>query len=173
MGIEVQAGDITTLDVDVVVNAANRFLSHGGGVAAAIARAGRPVVDRESEEWIRQHGALDLGEAAHTGAGSMPARWVVHVAGPQYQEDQDNEGLLRQAVTAALDRSAELGARTVALPAISSGVYGYPRREATQVIAATVKEWLDANPDVIDRVILIGFDEDTAAEFEEAVESLA
>lgn len=173
MGIEVQAADITTLDVDVVVNAANRFLSHGGGVAAAIARAGRPVVDRESEAWIRQHGALNLGEAAHTGAGSMPARWVVHVAGPQYQEGQDNEGLLRQAVIAALDRSAELEARSVALPAISAGVFGYPRREATRVIAATVKDWLEANPDVIDRILLVGFDDDTAAQFEEAVETLA
>lgn len=173
MGIEVLAGDITTLDVDVIVNAANRSLSHGGGVAAAIARAGLPVVDRESEAWIREHGQLKLGEAAYTGAGEMPARWVVHVAGPQYQDGQDNAGLLRQAVTAALDRSAELEARTVALPAISTGVYGYPRRAATQVIAGAVKEWLEANPDALDRVILVGFDEDTAAEFEEAVESLA
>ncbi|MFP3914610.1 MAG: macro domain-containing protein [Actinomycetota bacterium] len=171
MGIEVQAGDITALDVDVVVNAANRALSHGGGVAAAIARAGRPVVDDESEAWIRQHGPLKLGESAYTGAGSMPARWVVHVVGPRYQEGQDNEGLLRQAVTAALDRSSELGARTVAMPAISTGVYGYPRREAVGVIADEVKGWLDAHPDAIDRVILVGFDEDTAAEFREAVDT--
>lgn len=172
MGIEVQAADITTLDVDVVVNAANRALSHGGGVAAAIARAGRPVVDEESEAWIRQHGPLDPGDAAHTGAGSMPARWVVHVVGPRYQEGQDNEGLLRQAVSAALDRSRELGARSVAMPAISTGVFGYPRREAVTVIANEVKGWLDANPDVIDRVLLVGFDEDTAAEFREAVEGV-
>lgn len=172
MGIEVEAGDITALDVDVVVNAANRALSHGGGVAAAIARAGRPVVDEESEAWIRQNGPLNLGDAAYTGAGSMPARWVVHVVGPQYQEGQDNEGLLRQAVTAALDRSTGLGARTVAMPAISTGVFGYPRREAIEVIADEVKRWLDANPDVLDRVVLVGFDEDTAAEFREAVDML-
>lgn len=172
MGIEVRTGDITQLDVDVVVNAANRALSHGGGVAAAIARAGRPVVDEESEAWIRQHGPLEPGEAAHTGAGSMRARWVVHVAGPQYQEGQDNEGLLRRAVAAALARSAELGARTVAMPAISTGIFGYPRRKAVGVIADEVKGWLAANPALLDRVILVGFDEATAAEFRAAVDAL-
>src|SRR5690606_15495772 len=133
MGIEVVTADITTLEVDAIVNAANESLAHGGGVAAAIARAGTPVVNEESAEWVEQHGLLEPGESAYTGAGSMPARWVIHVVGPRYSEGQDNESLLRQAVAAALDRGAELGARSMALPAISAGIFGYPLDEATYV----------------------------------------
>ncbi len=171
MGIEVVTGDITRLEVDVIVNAANEHLQHGGGVAAAIARAGAPVVDAESEAWVREHGPLGPGEAAHTGAGGMPAEWVVHVVGPRYREGQDNEGLLRQAVKAALDRSAELGARSVALPAISAGIFGYPRAEATRVIAQTVEEWLEEHPDTIDRVLLVGYDESTSEDFRRGLDA--
>lgn len=171
MAIEVVTGDITRLEVDVVVNAANEYLQHGGGVAAAIARAGAPVVDAESNEWVKKHGPVGPGQAAHTGAGNMPAKWVVHVVGPRYRDGQDNEGLLRQAVTAALDRSAELGARSVALPAISAGIFGYPRAEATRVIAQTVEDWLDQHPGTLDRVLLVGYDESTAEDFRRGLES--
>lgn len=171
VAIEVITGDITTLEVDVVVNAANEYLSHGGGVAAAIARAGAPTVDRESDAWIAEHGQLSPGEAAHTGAGAMPARWVVHVAGPRYQEGQDNEGPLRQAVRAALDRSRELGARSVALPAISAGIFGYPRPEATAVIASEVQTWLKGNPNGLERVVLMGYDDGTSADFRRGLEA--
>lgn len=171
MAIEVVTGDITAQDVDVVVNAANESLSHGGGVAAAIARAGRPVVDRESDDWIRLHGPVGPGEAAHTGAGAMPARWVVHVVGPRYRPGQDNEGLLRQAVEAALDRSAELGAKSVALPAISAGIFGYPLDEATSVIARTVTDWLDSHPDSLEQILLVGFDEATSEAFRRGLDS--
>lgn len=172
MSIEVTQGDITALEVDVVINAANESLAHGGGVAAAIARAGAPVVDDESEAWVAEHGPLGPGEAAHTGAGPMPAQWVVHVVGPRYREDQDNEQLLRQAVQAALDRAAELGARSVAMPAISAGIFGYPRGEATVVIAAAVNTWLTEHPDALDRVVLVGYDEGSTADFTAAVETL-
>lgn len=169
MGIEVQTGDITTVEVDVIVNAANEQLAHGGGVARAIARAGEPVVDEESQRWVERHGPLGPGDTAHTGAGPMPANWVVHVVGPRYREGQDNEGLLRRAVSAVLDRTAELGGRSVAFPAISAGVFGYPRHESTAVIASEVDRWLSARPDAIDRVILVGFDEGTAEDFRAGV----
>jgi O-acetyl-ADP-ribose deacetylase len=165
MAIEVATGDITTMEVDVVVNAANEQLAHGGGVALAIARAGAPDVDRESREWVAHHGPLAEGETAHTGAGPMPARWVVHVVGPRYQEGRDNESLLRRAVTAALDRALELGAASVALPAISAGIFGYPRSEATAVIASQAAGWVAAHPDGPGRVVLVGFDEATADGF--------
>jgi O-acetyl-ADP-ribose deacetylase len=165
MTIEVETGDITTIDVDVVVNAANEHLAHGGGVALAIARAGAPDVDRESQEWVAAHGPLAEGEAAHTGAGPMPARWVVHVVGPRYREGRDNESLLRRTVTAALDRARELGAASVAMPAISAGVFGYPRDEATTVIASQVASWSASHPDGPERVILVGFDDATADGF--------
>lgn len=172
MGIEVVTADITTLEVDAIVNAANESLAHGGGVAAAIARAGAPVVNEESAEWIRQNGTVEPGESAYTGAGPMPARWVIHVVGPRYSEGQDNESLLRGAVAAALDRGAELGARTIALPAISAGIFGYPLDEATFVIASEVAGWLAEHPDTFDRVILVGYDERTATAFGHSLEGL-
>lgn len=171
MEIEILVGDITRLDVDVVVNAANEDLDHGGGVAAAIARAGAPVVDHESAAWVRDHGPIRPGQAAHTGAGDMPAKWVVHVAGPRYTSGQDNEALLTEAVTTALDRATELGARSVALPAISAGIFGYPCPEATSVIYRTIHAWDATHPDGLERVVLVGYDEATAADFRAAEEA--
>jgi O-acetyl-ADP-ribose deacetylase (regulator of RNase III) len=166
---EVVTGDITTLDVDAIVNAANEWLAHGGGVAAAISRAGAPVVDEESAAWVRRRGPLPPGQSAYTGGGGMPARWVIHVVGPRYEEGQENEALLRQAVTAALDRAGELGARTLALPAISAGIFGYPLDDATAVIASEVQRWLGEHPGVLDRVVLVGYDDRAAAAFRRAL----
>lgn len=169
MGIEVVTADITSLEVDAIVNAANESLAHGGGVAAAIARAGAPVVNDESARWIRRHGPLSPGQSAFTAAGGMPARWVIHVVGPRFSEGQDNEALLRQAVAAALERGAELGARSLALPAISAGIFGYPLDEATYVIASEVSRWLEEHPDALDRVVLVGYDDRTATSFRNAL----
>ncbi len=163
--------DITQLEADVIVNAANEHLAHGGGVAAAIARAGAPVVNHESAAWISQNGPLRPGGAAHTRAGPMPASWVVHVVGPRYRADQDNVGLLAGAVVAALDRTAELGGRSVAFPAISSGIFGYPRAEATRVIVDAIRDWAADHPDALDRVMVVGFDAGTTEDFKKAVEA--
>lgn len=162
-------GDLTAQPVDAVVNAANERLRHGGGVAAAIVRAGGSIVQRESREWVREHGPVLPGTAAVTTAGDMPARWVVHVVGPRFRRGQDNEGLLRQAVTAALDAAVEAGARSVAMPAISAGIFGYPRAEATRVIAAECAAWLDDRPDALDQIRLVGYDDASAADFAAAV----
>jgi O-acetyl-ADP-ribose deacetylase len=163
--ISVVEGDITRQDVDVIVNAANADLLHGGGVAAAIARAGGPIVDEESRAWVRQHGRVGPGQAAVTSAGAIPASDIVHVVGPIYEPGADNEGLLRQAVTAALDTSQSLGASSVALPAISSGIYGYPVAEATAVIAAAVSEWVATNPGVFTEVRLVAYGSEVAEGF--------
>lgn len=167
--IAVVEGDITTQDVDVVVNAANAELMHGGGVAAAIARAGGPVVDEESRAWVKTNGPVGPGQAAVTSAGDMPASDVVHVVGPIYTAGADNEPALRLAVTTALDTAQHLGASTVALPAISAGIYGYPVGEATAVIADTVAAWLDANPGVLTEVRLVAFGKETADGFRTAL----
>lgn len=169
--ITVVAGDITEQTADAVVNAANTDLSHGGGVAAAIARAGGAVIQEESDAWVAAHGPLSPGAAAVTSAGAMPARWVVHVAGPIHQPGQDNAGLLATAVRAALDTASRLGARSVAMPAISAGIYGYPAAEATAVIATTVQEWCRANPQALDEVRLVGYGADVVAGFGAALPS--
>lgn len=151
-------GDLTAQDVEAIVNAANEHLAHGGGVAAAIARAGGPTVQAESDRWVADNGPVAPGTAAVTTAGELPARRIIHVVGPRYRSGQDNEGLLVEAVTAALDTASEIGARSLAFPAISAGIFGYPPDEATRVIAATVTEWTAQNPDALDEVRLVGLD---------------
>lgn len=165
------AGDLTKQEVDAIVNAANAELQHGGGVAAAIAKAGGKAIQEESDDYIEQHGPLEKGDAATTTAGDMPARWVVHVAGPVYEEGSDqNEPHLRACVSAALDAAAEAGARSVAFPAISAGVYGYPRDEATGIIASEVARWLREHEGTLDDVRLVGLDEETAQDFAAGIE---
>ncbi len=163
--VRVVQGDLTRQPVDAIVNAANERLAHGGGVAAAIVRAGGHSIQDESDRWVAEHGPLGRGQAAVTEAGKLAARWVVHTVGPRYQEGQDNEAMLADAVTAALVAGAGAGARSLALPAISSGIFGYPRNEATAVIARTVVGWLESNPGKLDEVRLVGWDEGTAADF--------
>lgn len=162
-------GDITALDVDAVVNAANEYLQHGGGVAAAISRAAGPSLQAESDAWVVEHGPVEAGSAAVTTGGELRARLVVHVVGPRYRQGQDNEGLLVQAVTAALDAAAENGARTVAMPAISAGIFGYPKAEATAVIANAARAWLSSRPEALDEILLVGYDRETFKAFDRAL----
>ena len=167
--ITVTNGDLTTQQVDAIVNAANEHLAHGGGVAAAIVRAGGLSVQDESDAWVREHGPLSPGGAAVTGAGAMPARWVIHVAGPRYRDGQDNAGPLTTAVQAALDAAAGLGARSVALPAISAGIFGYPLDEATAVITSAARSWCNRHSAALDEVRLVGWDATTAEGFRRAL----
>ena len=163
-------GDLTTQPVDAIVNAANEYLQHGGGVAAAIVRAGGAGIQDESDAWVRDHGPLSPGVAAVTTAGSMPARWVIHVAGPRFTSGGDNAGLLAQAVQAALATAVSMGARVVAVPAISAGIFGYPLDEAAAVIAAAVGASCGAHPGALDEVRLVGRDERTTEAFRRALD---
>ncbi len=163
-------GDLTAMDVDAIVNAANEHLAHGGGLAAAIVRAGGPVIQEESTAWVAEHGPLEPGRAAVTGAGSLAARLVVHVAGPRYRGDGSDAPLLGKAVGAALEAATAEDARSVALPAISAGIFGYPLAEATAVIAEQVVAWCGDHPGTLETVLLVGFDETTADAFASALE---
>ena len=163
--IRVIEGDLTAVPADAIVNAANEHLQHGGGVAAAIARRGGPSIQAESDEWVIEHGPVGPGQAAITGGGHLPAKFVIHVVGPRYQPEQDNAGLLAQAVVAALDAAALSGCRSVALPAISAGIFGYPRPEACRVIVETCRRWLEEHPGLLARIDLVGFDADAAGDF--------
>lgn len=169
--LKVVQGDLTSQRVDAIVNAANENLQHGGGVAAAIVRAGGAVIQQESNAWVSEHGPVGKGLAAMTTAGSLPARYVIHVVGPRYQSGQNNSGMLRQAVNAALDAAALSGCKSVALPAISAGIFGYPLTEACEVIVAACREWLDRRPGLLSEVRLVGYDEDAAAHFRRALNS--
>lgn len=166
-------GDVTAQPVDAIVNAANESLAHGGGVAAAIVAAGGRVIQEESDQWVREHGPVGRGQAAVTTAGALQASHVIHVVGPRYRAGQDNEGMLRDATIAALDAAASVHARSLALPAISAGIFGYPRAEATKVMADAVVDWLAGHPSTVEEVRLVGFDTGTARDFASGLEAIA
>lgn len=168
--VRVVQGDLTEQDVDAIVNAANNRLQHGGGVAGAIVRAGGRVIQDESNEWVRANGVLRSGGAAVTSAGTLPAEHTIHVAGPIYQEGQDNEGLLRAAVAAALDATATVGATSIAFPAISAGIYGYPIAEATAVLADEIVQWTRANPGALREVRLVAYDAAAVAHMQDGLD---
>ena len=138
-------GDITRQRVDAVVNAANRAMRGGGGVDGAIHRAGGPAI---LEDCVARfpHG-LATGDAGWTTAGEMPARWVIHVVGPNHRAGETDRSLLTSCYARALEVADELGARTIAFPLVSAGVYGWPKNDA---IAAAVETLAAAQTRVVE-----------------------
>jgi len=159
MLIELVTGDITAEHVDAVVNAANSSLLGGGGVDGAIHRKGGPAILEECRALraSRYGRGLRVGHAVATTAGRLPARWVIHTVGPVFSADEDRSPLLRSCYTASLAVAADLGARSVAFPLISSGVYRWPKDDAV-VQALTA---LRSEPTTVEAVRLVLFDEQT------------
>ncbi len=137
--IELVEGDITELEVDAIVNAANRYLKHGGGVALAIVRKGGEVIQKESDEYVKKHGPLPVGGVAVTSAGNLKAKYVIHTVGPRYGDPSGDEKLAK-AISNSILKADELGLKSVALPAISTGVYGYPLELCARIMADTIME---------------------------------
>ena len=144
--IRVVQGDLTLEQVDAIVNAANGDLAHGGGVAGAISRKGGPSIQKESTAWVREHGPVRTGSAAITGAGELPCRYVIHAVGPVWGSG-DEQAKLAGAVRSALDLADQHGLRTVSMPGISSGIFGFPKPLCAQVMLRTISEWLSIHPD--------------------------
>ncbi len=167
MDLTVVLGDITEQDVDAVVNAANSSLMGGGGVDGAIHRRGGPAILEECKRIRaeRYPDGLPTGRAVATTAGDLPARWVIHTVGPVYAKSEDRSGLLASCHTESLKVADELGARTVAFPAISTGVYGYPVEEAAPVSIRAVRE-ADTR---VEEVRLVLFDRATYEAFDRAL----
>ncbi|MGZ4128298.1 MAG: O-acetyl-ADP-ribose deacetylase [Actinomycetota bacterium] len=166
MKIDLELGDITTQSVDAIVNAANSSLMGGGGVDGAIHRAGgRRIIEecRHLRATSLPHG-LPPGQAVATTAGSLQARWVIHTVGPVYNENEDRSAILASCHTESLRVADELGARTVAFPAISTGVYGYPIDKAAPTAIGAVAH---ATTNV-ERVVFVLFDRSTFEAFERA-----
>ncbi|MHC1558535.1 O-acetyl-ADP-ribose deacetylase [Actinomycetospora sp. C-140] len=139
--ITLHRGDITRAEVDAVVNAANSGLLGGGGVDGAIHRAGGPAILEACRELRRTTlpDGLPTGQAVATTAGNLPAQWVIHTVGPVYAKSEDRSDLLASAYRESLRVADEVGARTVAFPAVSAGVYGWPLDDAARVAVTTVQ----------------------------------
>lgn len=136
--IELIEGDITELDADAIVNAANSYLKHGGGVAAAIVRRGGLVIQEESDRWVREHGPVPVGGVAVTSAGRLKAKYIIHAVGPRFGEEGGDEKLAL-AIRNSLEKAEELGLKSTALPAISTGIFGYPYERCSRIMARELK----------------------------------
>ncbi len=167
--LEAVLGDMTSERVDAIVNAANTNLAHGGGLAGAIVARGGAVIQEESN----QLAPVPTGSAAVTSAGTLPCRWVIHAVGPVWGQGNE-ETSLRSAVRASLDLAAELNALSIALPAISTGIFGYPKQEGTATIVDETRSWLVGHPGAsLETVRFTAFDEQTASLFATAVRAQA
>lgn len=159
-------GDITEEQVDAIVNAANSQLLHGGGVAGAIVRKGGHIIQEESKRLA----PVPVGAAVVTSAGALPCRWVIHAVGPVWGEGEE-EAKLRSAVRQALLQAEKLQATKVALPAISTGIFGYPKAAGCRVIASECGRFLQEAARVRE-VRLVAWDEETAQHFFQACREL-
>jgi len=144
--LELRQGDLTEEAVDAIVNAANARLQHGGGVAAALARKGGPVVQQQSDRWLADNGPIEHEHPAVTSGGNLPCRFLIHAVGPVWGEGQE-ERKLAATVRTALETADRLGATSLALPAISSGIFGFPPERAAPVLLEQVETTLLAMPD--------------------------
>lgn len=138
-------GDLTQESVDAIVNAANARLQHGGGVAGLIVRRGGAVIQQESNAWLQRHGPVSHSEPAYTSAGSLPCRYVIHAVGPIWGEGDEN-AKLAAAFKGSLRLADQLDLRSIAFPAISTGIFGFPKLRAAQVVLSAVGEYFAEHP---------------------------
>lgn len=166
--IRIITGDITTLNVDAIVNAANESLLGGGGVDGAIHRAAGPGLLEE----CRALGGCPTGQAKTTRGYTLPARWVIHTVGPIWRGGERREAeLLANAYESSLAEAERIGAGSVAFPAISTGVYGFPKEQAARVAVRAIRDFL-AGHGLPQEVVLVCFSEDSAREHERALGEL-
>ncbi|MBO0776517.1 MAG: O-acetyl-ADP-ribose deacetylase [Actinobacteria bacterium] len=167
MEITLVMGDITEQHTDAIVNAANSSLLGGGGVDGAIHRRGGPSILAECRRLraSRYPDGLPAGQAAATAAGNLPARWVIHTVGPVYSRREDRSAVLASCYARSLAVADELGARTVAFPAVSAGIYGWPPDDAARVALSTVS----ATPSRVAEARFVLFGPEMHAVFERAL----
>lgn len=162
--LQIARGDITLEEADAIVNAANERLSHGGGVAWAIVRRGGDVIQEESDAWINKHGLVPHSHPAWTLGGALSARFVIHAVGPVWG-DGDEDKKLSDAVTGSLRVADELKCASIAFPAISTGIFGFPRERAAKVIFKAIEDYFAGNTSGMKLVKLVLWDDETVKAF--------
>jgi O-acetyl-ADP-ribose deacetylase (regulator of RNase III) len=146
--IQICQGDITEETVDAIVNAANGRLAHGGGVAGAIARKAGSALVEQSRDWIREHGTVETGEVAVTDGGDLPCAKVIHAVGPVWQDGNHGEpDLLERAVFNSLAKADELRLQSISIPAISSGIFGFPKGLCAEISLKTGIRFFRTHPE--------------------------
>jgi O-acetyl-ADP-ribose deacetylase len=168
--LEINRGDITTEKTDAIVNAANAYLEHGSGVAGAIVRRGGPQIQLESHQWVRDHGRVTHEKPAYTHAGKLLCRFVIHAVGPVWGEGNE-EDKLAAAIIGSLRLADQLGLRSIAFPAISTGIFHFPVPFAAQVILTAILGYLSDNPaSHLELIRLVLYDPETWQSFAKALE---
>lgn len=163
--LEIAQGDITKEQVDAIVNAANEHLAHGAGVAAAIASAGGPAIQKESSAYVHKHGPASYDQPAYTSAGKMPAKYVIHAVGPVWGSGEEDRKLAA-AVYSTLQLADRLQITSLAFPAISTGIFGFPKDRAARIFFETFRRYVEEKKDTGVRLIrVILWDEPTLATF--------
>ena len=163
--LQIVQGDITIEEVDAIVNAANEHLAHGGGVAWAISKNGGPKIQEESDAWVREHGPVSHAHPAWTSGGHLPAKYVIHAVGPVWGDGQE-DAKLRDAVTGSLQVADELKCESLSMPAISTGIFGFPKDRAAGIIFKAVAAYFEKKPSSsLKQVRIVLFDQSTIDAF--------
>lgn len=170
--LHIMQGDITHQNTDAIVNAANNSLMGGGGVDGAIHRAGGPEILEENKKIVKEKGPLPTGEAVITTSGKMPSKYVIHTVGPIYKDGASGEAdLLTNAYRNSLALAAEKQLESISFPSISTGVFGYPIPDATDIAIETVIQFLREN-DQIKLVRFVLFDDRTFLSYQQALNKI-
>jgi len=166
--LEIVQGDLTREPVDAIVNAANAHLMHGGGVAAVIVRAGGRIIQEESDQWVRANGPVAHAHPAYTTGGRLPCKTIIHAVGPIWGEGEEDRKLA-EAITGSLTLAETLQLGSIAFPAISTGIFGFPKDRAARLFLETIAEYLKTHKTTTIQLVQITlYDESTLNAFIDA-----
>jgi O-acetyl-ADP-ribose deacetylase (regulator of RNase III) len=169
--LQIVQGDLTAETTDAIVNAANEHLAHGGGVAWTIVRRGGEIIQQESDEWIRKHGTVSHARPAWTSSGNLPAKYVIHAVGPVWGDPERAQGVgnedekLAAAVNGSLEVADELKCSSISLPAISTGIFGFPKERAADIIFSAIERYFLQHESGIKLIRVVLFDDSTLQAF--------
>lgn len=163
--IQLVQGDLTAETTGAIVNAANEHLMHGAGVAGAIVRRGGPLIQQESDAWVRKHGPVAHAHPAWTSGGLLPSKYVIHAVGPVWGGDGE-DAKLSSAIHGSLEVADELKVDSISFPAISTGVFGFPKERAAHIILTAIRNYFARHESSLKLVRVVLFDEPTIKAFQ-------